>query len=275
MPASYSTGFAPRDFPALNPSLYKGLLFAWDPGLGPSGKTLVDWGGKKANGTLTNSTVDTAWQVRGPVGGYNLLGQGGTSYVDCGTQPLAYDTIAVSFWLSCPNWGASNYDFAISWGLTATAGIGFFRAGVGTQDWTASAMVFCGDGYNNARAPRAVMNTATSGFTADSWHQFYGELGPSTVNIAIDGVSQGLGGTSAAAAVPALASTAALNVLGSQSTSNYPACRIRSLHVWNRGLKQQERRILQNDPGALWAYQEDVQARKVTTNRRRRLLLCS
>ena len=56
---SYKAGFyAPeRGGRAAYPQLWRGCVGAWNPGLGPSGLVLRDWGGRKNNGVLTNGPV--------------------------------------------------------------------------------------------------------------------------------------------------------------------------------------------------------------------------
>ena len=56
---SYQAGFyAPeRGGRAAYPQLWRGCVGAWNPGLGPSGAVLRDWGGRKNHSTLTNGPV--------------------------------------------------------------------------------------------------------------------------------------------------------------------------------------------------------------------------
>jgi hypothetical protein len=62
LPATYQNGFAPRDGQPLYPSLWKGCVGAWNPGLGPTGLTLRDQSGFGNNGTLTNGPTWVASQ---------------------------------------------------------------------------------------------------------------------------------------------------------------------------------------------------------------------
>ena len=59
---SYQAGFyAPeRGGRAAYPQLWRGCVGAWNPGLGPSGAVLRDWGGRKNHSTLTNGP---AWST--------------------------------------------------------------------------------------------------------------------------------------------------------------------------------------------------------------------
>jgi len=56
LPASYLNGFAPRDGQPLYPSLWRGCVGAWNPGLGPSGLTLRDWSGFANHGVLSGQS---------------------------------------------------------------------------------------------------------------------------------------------------------------------------------------------------------------------------
>ena len=66
---------------AANPSLRRGLVGAWYPGLGPTGDTLYDVSGYKNHGTLTNMDPATDWVVGQD--GYALdFADGVNQYVD-------------------------------------------------------------------------------------------------------------------------------------------------------------------------------------------------
>lgn len=63
---SYADPFAPRDGPPAFPNLHQGLVGAWYPPLGPTGKKLYDVTGRN-DGTLTNMEAGTDW-VQSPLG---------------------------------------------------------------------------------------------------------------------------------------------------------------------------------------------------------------
>lgn len=102
LPASYLNGFAPRDGQPLYPSLSKGCVGAWNPGLGPTGLTLRDQSGFKNNGTLTLRTAASAW---GPnQGRYSLLFSGSSVSEATSTQGrivVAKELAAVKNGFSC------------------------------------------------------------------------------------------------------------------------------------------------------------------------------
>ena len=60
LPASYSSGFAPRDGQPLYPELWRGCDVCLSPSLGPTGSTLRDWSGYGRHGVLTNGPT---WQL--------------------------------------------------------------------------------------------------------------------------------------------------------------------------------------------------------------------
>ena len=132
LPASYLNGFAPRDGQPLYPSLWKGCVGAWNPGLGPSGLTLRDNSGFGNNGTLTNGPTYAASQ-----GKYAMSFDGVNDYVDYGTEINIYglSKFSCSFWLyktaNTSTWVVNHY----SSGVSGTAD--YFGAGAGSAIPTA------------------------------------------------------------------------------------------------------------------------------------------
>lgn len=61
LPASYRSGFAPRDGRPLYPELWKSCVFAGAPCLGPTGLALRDWSGYGNHGSFTGLTADSGW----------------------------------------------------------------------------------------------------------------------------------------------------------------------------------------------------------------------
>lgn len=58
---SYQQGFARSAAESAYPQLWRGLVGAWVPSLGPTGGTLYDWSGYRNHGTLTNMDAATDW----------------------------------------------------------------------------------------------------------------------------------------------------------------------------------------------------------------------
>jgi len=127
LPATYQNGFAPRDGQPLYPSLWKGCVGAWNPGLGPSGLTLRDNSGFGNNGTLTNGPTYAASQ-----GKYAMSFDGVNDYVDYGTEINIYglSKFSCSFWLyKTANTSAPVVNHYSS-GVSGTAD--YFGAGAGS-----------------------------------------------------------------------------------------------------------------------------------------------
>ncbi len=73
------------------PSLWRGCVGAWNPGLGPSGLTLRDWSGFGRHGTLTNGAASVTSQ-----GKYAVVLDGTNDYIVASrTAQIA----AVSMWV--------------------------------------------------------------------------------------------------------------------------------------------------------------------------------
>jgi hypothetical protein len=102
LPASYANGFAPRDGSPLYPELWRGCVGAWNPGLGPTGLTLRDWGPYRNHGTLTNMDAAGDWILS--EGRYSLDFDGSNDYVEAGAVGLptgaADRTITAWVWLN-------------------------------------------------------------------------------------------------------------------------------------------------------------------------------
>jgi hypothetical protein len=70
------------------PSLWRGCVGAWNPGLGPSGLTLRDWSRFGNHGTLQNFDITTVWHVKGKL--YGLKFDGVDDVVSMGSwRPLS------------------------------------------------------------------------------------------------------------------------------------------------------------------------------------------
>jgi len=96
LPASYANGFAPRDGQPLYPSLWRGCVGAWNPGLGPSGLTLRDWSGFGDHGTLTNMDAGSDWIVNS--GRYALDFDGTNDHTVHSTSIKLSGAFTVSWW---------------------------------------------------------------------------------------------------------------------------------------------------------------------------------
>jgi len=123
---SFKTGFARSAGESANPSLWKGLVGAWVPALGPTGTTLRDVSGRQNDGTLTSMDPGTDWVVKEKW--YSLQFNGSTTeYISIGDpEILAIDQYASwciwFYWLNYP--GGSNTTHLMS-----------KRSAFATQDW--------------------------------------------------------------------------------------------------------------------------------------------
>ena len=98
---SYQAGFyAPeRGGRPAYPQAWRGCVGAWNPGLGPSGLVLRDWGGRKNHGTLTNGPV---WSTST---GRQALSLDGVNDFVGGTAPqiIGISQSTMAFWLRIVN----------------------------------------------------------------------------------------------------------------------------------------------------------------------------
>lgn len=87
------------------PQLWRGIVGAWCPSLGPTGASLRDWSGRANHGTLTNLTLANSWarSHTGKGGGSGALLLDGTGYVAV-TKGFAaisgVDPHGVSIWVN-------------------------------------------------------------------------------------------------------------------------------------------------------------------------------
>jgi hypothetical protein len=93
--ASWQQGFARNQFecPAKFRSLWKGLVGAWVPALGPTGSRLVDVGSNKFHGTFTSIDPSTDWIVSDL--GYALNFDGVDDRIAAGTFTVTTGVISI------------------------------------------------------------------------------------------------------------------------------------------------------------------------------------
>jgi hypothetical protein len=77
------------------PSLWRGCVGAWNPGLGPSGLTLRDWSGRGTHGALTGGPSFVVNQGR-----YAVELDASNDYIDLGSKNLltSTDRVTLSWW---------------------------------------------------------------------------------------------------------------------------------------------------------------------------------
>lgn len=135
---SYAQGFARCAGEAANPGLWRGLVGAWMPSLGPTGGTLFDVSGHKNDGVLTDMDVGEDW-VPEP-NGYAIDFDGADDFVnipDSDSLAILGDmSIAVSLFpravgstTVCMEKGSdtlSNVTYGFGW--SGSAGVSFIHA---------------------------------------------------------------------------------------------------------------------------------------------------
>ena len=220
LPASYLNGFAPRDGQPLYPSLWKGCVGAWNPGLGPSGSVLRDQSGFKNNGTLTNGPTFAASQGR-----YAMSFDGTDDYVDFGDNNVLNCTVslAISMWAKRNGTGGGTYHAWVQ---------RFSGATVGYQLYVP----------NSDNIVRFYTNTvlASSYVMSDTnWHHLCVTNNSSTTSFFIDGIPYGSGSQS-------LVSVTAATVknFGNFSAGGKINGFIDDARIYNRPLSPDEIRLL-------------------------------
>jgi hypothetical protein len=115
LPASYSNGFAPRDGRPLYESLWRGCVGAWNPGLGPTGLTLRDWGPYRSHGTLTNMDAASDWVTS--QGSYALEFDGSNDAITTTSLGVNVAKRSISCWFrTSRSLSTSQYMNIIGWG---------------------------------------------------------------------------------------------------------------------------------------------------------------
>jgi len=220
LPASYLNGFAPRDGKPLYPSLWKGCVGAWNPGLGPSGLTLRDQSGFGRHGTLTNGPT---WEAN--QGQYAINFDGTNDYVSCpafarGTG--AQSSVSFSAWI---RHAVSGY--GITFWCNSTTGFIHYSGTTGLAQ-----RVYIGG------TPQPGLNSSTF-LTVGRWHHIGFIYANTTVSFYLDGR---LDGTAVGVADPAFG-TAVQHIGGTGGVETLNG-KLSSLMFHNRALSPDEIRLL-------------------------------
>lgn len=100
LPASYHTGFAPRDGYPMYPELWRGCVGAWAPCLGPTGLTLRDWSGRQSHAAITTAGLTTAWAISQGRWGYNFNGNDAFASVTRSSRFNSTSIRTISAWIN-------------------------------------------------------------------------------------------------------------------------------------------------------------------------------
>lgn len=256
---TYLEGFAPRDFQPAYPGLWNGCVGAWYPGLGPTGATLRDWSGFQRHGTLTNTTLATAWAVN--QGGYCLDLDGSNDFVTAGA-PLQFDGISevtLSAWVRKTT-------------VAGAAVIGKWNTGGGTNNSFLLA-VDQGAGYGCAfyleQSNNTIKSLLVGTIVASTWTHLAAVAKAQVMSIWINGDQQAM-----TLAYDGTIKTSTASVLISEIGAGvyfWPG-QLDDLRIYNRGLTPNEVRLLASRRGIAYESRLPVRYAAATGNRRRRLL---
>ena len=262
LPASYLNGFAPRDGQPLYPSLWKGCVGAWNPGLGPSGLTLRDWSGFGNNGTLTNGPFWVASQGR-----YAMNFDGVDDFANLGSS----SAINLKSDMTFSGWFKANGDYTTQQAFIANSQVGTTANYAVTFAFSDNKFEF----WNGAGGPNI---TSVRSISDNFWHYYAatrsGATGAWNLNLYIDGV---LDKTGTASVNPSGGTTDIVSIGRFGGFSGYYLKgQLDDVRIYNRALSPQEIRTLADRRGI--AYEMAARRRssvQVTTNRLRRALIGS
>lgn len=230
---TWKQGFARSAGESAYPNLWKGLVGAWEPGLGPTGTTtLHDVSGFKHNGTLNGSMTSADWVVSD--GRYALEFDGVDDHVDAGDPSDGRFDLSphgsIAFWYNPANLNAQN--------IIEKADGGSNQAGTYSIFIYASIIrVNIGDGtsFNSA-------TFSTSELSTDIWQHIAGVWDGSKVRFYLDGVER----ASVNQTITPLAVNASLlfgKGLKAGGSANFSG-KLDDICVYNRGLSPNEIRQL-------------------------------
>lgn len=263
LPASYQSGFAPRDGRPLYPELWRGCVGAWVPCLGPTGLTLRDWSGRRNHGTLTNMDARTDWVAS--QGRYALDFDGSNDYVSLATNITVYP-FSVSAWWYPTDMTVFSTIFAISAATGADR-----RWTMEMRNNTESNFL----ALTAQSAPTYSQTNSTASCVVNTWQHCVAVFTSATSRtIYLRGGNSATGTTSV---TPAGIDTTAIGRLvngTSPSGVNYAKGQIDDVMLFDRPLTANEIRLLSSRRGI--AYEMAPRRRSssaVQFNRRRRLLL--
>ena len=98
---SYASGYAKNASQSAHPNLWDGLVGAWMPSLGVTGKTLRDVSGNGNHGTLTFMAAASDWVATSK--GLALDFDGVNDYVNIGDKISAPKNLSIFSWVKCDN----------------------------------------------------------------------------------------------------------------------------------------------------------------------------
>jgi len=239
---SWKQGFARGPAEARYPGLWKGLVGAWFPSLGPTGLTLRDISGRGNHGTLTSMDPATDWVVTEK--GYALDFDGTNDYVNLGVPKVltaGVATLSCFCWFRTANLAA---DQRTIWASPTVANNTFgiwMDTDEGADGWA------CGV-WDSADASTIIGTTTASAIANQFQH-----VGFTSQQGKVNGQILYVDGSPVAQAnARASLQVAQVLMLARVSNSpNYGAIQVLSADIWDRVLSPNEIQLLYEEPDAL------------------------
>lgn len=253
---SFKNGFARSAGESRYPHLWRGLVGAWAPFLGPTGNMLPDWSGRWNRGTLTSMDIATDW-VAASHGGHALDFDGSNDYVTCGTATaLNLTRLTIAAWLKSS--GSSGEAAIVGKGSYGSSGFHLVHSGGGGN---VNGIYFHVQGN---------FCLSTSTLNDNKWHFVVGTYDGATMRVYWDGKLE----NSTSVATTPNASGTSFEMGRRPGASPYYTGQIAEALVWDRPLTLRGIQMLAHRPGILYelarataGYRRAVLFRRSLTNR--------
>jgi hypothetical protein len=249
MIGSYHNGFAPRDGEPEYPQLWRGLVGAWAPCLGPTGATLRDWSGRANHGTLTNMDAGTDWLMSS---GYSLDFDSSDDYV-LTTNTDTSNTFTLAAWIR-PTTVSGVKGILVADTTAYRRGVWVFDGAIYGQSGISADTFMAGS--VSANAWQHVAMTVDQGVR----RQLYVN-GKSVYDTTVSGT------------VPSC--TVPYNIGRSSGNEQYFSGLLDDVRTYSRALNASEVAILSMRRGVSFEMRERRRARSAAVNRRRRFMVAS
>lgn len=238
MVPSFKNGFARNAGESRYPHLWRGLVGAWAPCLGPTGNILPDWSGRWNRGALTNMDPATDWVVNGQQ--YALDFDGSNDYViNSGFSINGFSQASLSCWAKIATGQSHNYLVEIPNSSAGSNGMDLFLNGT----TTIRAYLYTTSGNSIS---------ATYSYAGAGWIHLVNTYDGATHRLYINGVQQASMARSGSISAPANE----INFGRFGSAGLYAACQIADVSVWDRGLTQRAITLLSSRRGILYEPRE-------------------
>ncbi len=262
-PPSWKSGFARNAAESAYPGLWKGLISAWFPSLGPTGLTLRDISGRENHGTLENMDPATDWVTTER--GWALDFLAASSQYVVGTAKPITAPLSVSGWFRSTSSTAVQQVFQLADGSKQAQNWRLLlRGDIGGDivQWAAQATVF-------------LASSSVGGYTVGKWHHVVGvEFSSANRLVYLDGVP---GIQNSTSSTPTGINQFSVGAARDTTPDGYFHGMIANVALYNRALSLNEIQFLYGKPMAIVWPQAKVfpgaAAAPPAGNRRRRLIL--